>query len=195
MKPVVAFDLDEVLCSLTRGVRAAIKRRCGVDVPDQRSSYQIHDRLGMTEQEFLQMIVEECLLEQATIEPYAAECVETLRRAGFAVGVVTSRSYHPHAEHVTREYFDRHGIEIDALRISTVGQSKAEHLVSLGPVVAFIDDLPENLQKVQAGGFLGALWLNDKPWNRLCAQYARITDLRDFARFAQLGSTPVAFAA
>lgn len=169
MERTVVFDLDEVIFNLHDGTRQAMIRRFGA-FPDwtQWPVYAIHRQL-MTDEQFLSMIVEECLLEQAPLEPGAAAAVAEVQRMGFRTAAVTSRGYHPFAERVTREALERHSIHMDELRIVALKDgghgNKAEAIRGLGDVVAFIDDLPQNLWEVRDAGFKGILCLNHRPWN------------------------------
>lgn len=168
MKPIVAFDLDEVIVNLHDGTQAAMIRRFGAFPHwSQWQTYGAHLRL-MSDDDFLQMIVEECLLEQATIEPGAAATVHEIQSMGFRAAAVTSRGYHPFAEQVTREHLERNDIYMDEIRIVPLlagHGNKASTIKALGDVVAFIDDLPQNLWEVRDSGFSGVLCLNLRPWN------------------------------
>lgn len=164
MKPMVGFDLDEVLLNLRDGTHSALTRRLGsCPPPAEWNQYNFFHTVGVPTEEYLSMLVEECLLEYATIEPGAYTTVHEIRSMGFRTAIVTSRAYHPRAMQVTLDWLHRHAIEMDDVVV--VGRGKVDALRKLG-AVAYVDDHAKNLWEIHDAGLPCSLALLDRPWNR-----------------------------
>lgn len=185
---IVAFDLDDVILNLREGFHAALARRFGPTYPHWSAWRDLwHFKpFGCDLHQFLSVIVEERLLEQAPIEPGAWSAIMQIRAMGFETAVVTARGYHPYGVQVTVEWLHRNAVDMDHVVIVPFGESKADAIRSLGRVVAYVDDHSPHLQGLRAAGVGGQLALMDRPWNQLTAAYPRVHDLHGFARLVEM---------
>lgn len=180
-QPIIGFDLDEVLCNLRDGTMAALRRRHGYYPHWSEWTTFGHNRAhGVSDEEYLRIIVEERILEAAALEPFAREVIDDCHRLGFRTAVITARGYHPRGEEVTREWLDRHALKIDELRIVKFGESKVDVIRALGPVRAYIDDNADHIDALYAAGVGGDLRMISRPWNADVDAFYRLKDLNWF---------------
>jgi hypothetical protein len=188
MKPFVAFDLDEVILNLRDGCHAALARRLG-GYPhwSQWTDFLHMEKRGVLVKQFLDMIVEECILETATIEPGAWEAINWIRDLGFRTAVVTARGYHPRGEQITNDWLEQHDIVMDEVVVVPFGKTKVDALRDLGDVAAYIDDHADHIAALHGAGVGGMLVLHDRPWNQNAgASYFRVPNLTVFSTEVEL---------
>jgi 5'(3')-deoxyribonucleotidase len=182
MRGIVAFDLDEVILNLRDGILAALRRRQPGYLHWREWSHFHHNQdQGISNEEFLNIIVEESILEQAPIEPGAREAIEAIRSMGYETAVVTARGYHPRGESVTRRWLANERVVMDYVRVVPFGISKTETLRELGGVVAYVDDHHKHLEALHAAGVGGELVLLNRPWNQSASGFWRVGGLPGFA--------------
>ena len=85
--PFVAFDLDDVLANLRDSMMTMLRERTGKNIHwKQWQSYELGPLYGTSSEEIMEWVLEDKVLEAATLEPYARHAVEAARERGFRVG-------------------------------------------------------------------------------------------------------------
>jgi hypothetical protein len=182
-RPFVVFDLDEVLCDLRHGTHEALT---GL-VPNYPHwtkwlNYFHFEQQGISLDRFLELLVDHQILENAQPAAFAGEVLDVMHELGFRTAVVTARGYHPNGERLTREWFEKHRLAVDELRLVHMLESKADAIRGLGKVVAYIDDLPAHLNRLAEAQVGGQLYLMRAPWNSHSFAYRTVRSLSEFAR-------------
>lgn len=185
-RPYVVFDLDDTLANLREHLMASLNRRTGREVHwTEWRRYELVGVYGASVEQILAWVLEDRVLEAATLEPHAREAVASARRAGYRVAVVTARGWHPQGETITRRWLDRHGIHLDALHLVPAFGSKAGVLARLGPVEHFVDDHAGHLHPARALPTVRATHLLDRPWNRDDTTLNRLHGLDEVVRLLE----------
>lgn len=192
---MLVFDVDDVLADSAPGMAAAISRRTGRLVTvEMFDRYLFHEIGQMSLPAFLQLLVDDEVLERADPFPGAAAAVACAAQAGLKIAAVTSRKFHPRAEQVTRSWFERHAIALNELRVvdGPAGKSSAlQSLASKWDVIGFCDDHIANLAAVAAAGVQCGLALMDRPWNADSESFHRVQDAGEFVQSALTGRLDV----
>jgi 5'(3')-deoxyribonucleotidase len=179
----VVFDLDDTLANLRGHLMGMLNRRTGRTVHwrDWRR-YELVSVYDRSVEQILAWVLEDRVLEAATLEPHAREAVEAARAAGYRVAVVTARGWHPQGESITRAWLRRHRLKVDALHLVPAFGSKAEVLARLGPVRLFVDDHAGHLYPARSVPTVREIQLVDRPWNREDRSLRRIRGLDELVR-------------
>jgi hypothetical protein len=180
------FDLDDTLANLREHLMEMLNRRTGREVHwRQWHRYELVSVYEASVEQILAWVLEDRVLEAATLEEHAPAAVEAARAAGFRVAVVTARGWHPRGEAITRGWLRRHRLRVDALHLVPAFGSKAEVLARLGPVRHFVDDHAGHLLPARAVPSVGELHLLDRPWNRDDRTLRRLRGLDEFVKLVK----------
>jgi cell division inhibitor SulA len=179
----VAFDLDEVGCDLKVPTLAAM-RTVVPDYPhwERWSNYFHFEQHGISLQQFLEILEEHRVIEEAAPAEFAVEVLGLMREMGYRTAVVTARSWHTNGRKVTEDWIVKHGLPVDDLVLVEMLEPKVEAIRSLGDVVAYVDDLPSHLNQLASAQVGGQLHLMRRPWNAHSFGYRVVRDLNDYAR-------------
>lgn len=180
----IGFDLDDVLANLREPMGEGLGKIPGASA-DWRS-WSTYDFFSayMSSTEFLQMIIDDKMLELCQPEPDAATSIERLRREGFKIAIVTARGYHPQAREITETWLSHHNMEVDRLEIVMPGESKSGKLKAIAGLVAYIDDHVDHLHKMTADTSASdsiELYLMSRPWNIKNQTYCRLDNVAQYA--------------
>ncbi|KQN62806.1 5' nucleotidase, NT5C type [Pseudomonas sp. Leaf58] len=169
MKKPFAIDVDDVLGNLSEVMNPVLNRRFNKQIPVAAwSTFNISGLYGITVEQFLEVIIEEKLLEQMQPYPGVKEALRRIKTSGRDVVLVTSRGYHPVGQKLTETWLNQHDLYSDGLIIVPEGLSKAQAVVGRYPkgFEIMVDDYPPNLDKMKAAGLVDEVYLIDKPWNQ-----------------------------
>lgn len=177
----VGFDLDEVVAVLRDPMATGLSKIRGHQL-DWREwkHYDFFDKYT-TRERFLEMIVEERILETCDIEPDAAEAIERLQREGVQVGIFTARGYHPEAKKVTEDWLSGKGVRVDLVEIIGLGQSKFEAIARVPGLTNYIDDHLDHLHGLEAISNRVNRYVMDRPWNTHDTSFQRIHSVSEYA--------------
>lgn len=179
--PFVAFDLDDVLANLRDPMMTMLRQRTGKNIHwNQWQSYELGPLYGTSSEKIMEWVLEDQVLENATLEPHARQAVEAARENGFRVAVVTARAWHPRGEGLTRDWLEQHGLNVDELHLVPLFGDKAVILNDLGVVEHFIDDHLAHLYPASELPGVRQVLLVDRPWNRSDASLHRLRCLGEF---------------
>lgn len=181
-RPLVVFDVDEVLVNLRDPMAEALNALTGRSLTwHEWTCYDLTEVYGVPLSACLDALRAHRVLERCWLEPHAKACVARARALGYATAAVTARGWHPHGRALTERLFTEHEVAIDHLRVVDLGQSKREALSTLpGPVVYLIEDNLAHLREAERAGIPVAV-LVDRPWNASGAARFRVGDLAQFA--------------
>lgn len=168
MKPF-AIDIDDVLADLSSDLYLSLKKRYPEVTPvSDWSTYSFISRFNISQDDFLQHIIDDNLL--TTIAPIegAAAAMRDLKRAGAKLVMITSRGYHPNAYSVTERWLSKHSIPCDDLIIVPSGQTKDQASKKRYPkgFHIMLDDHAKNLIDMDKAGMIDRAALIDMPWNK-----------------------------
>lgn len=177
----VGFDLDDVLANMREPMCASMTRRVGkkFSVSDW-TDYDYFDG-HMSAKEFLQMLVDDRVLETCSPEPGAMASLQRLQAKGLKIAVITARGYHPRGEEVTLTWFAEQGVKIDSLQIVQPGQSKVEALAKLPNVIGYVDDHIKHLENISKANPGMSLHLMARPWNQHDKKFERVYTVSEYA--------------
>lgn len=181
-RPIVVFDVDDVMVNLREPMATALCAVTGRAIPWREwTTYDLSQVYGLTTKRCIEAFLEHKVLEHAKLEPYAAQCVARARALGYATAAVTARRWHPRGLALTEQLFAHHRLAIDHLRVVALGESKWRALASLpGRVLYVIEDNPAHVDAAQALGVPAAV-LMERPWNTAIPSRYRVANLAEFA--------------
>lgn len=200
MKPF-AIDIDDVLADLSTGLYASLKKRYPDITPvSDWSTYSFIDRFNISQEDFLQHIIDDKLLSTIRPIPSAPQAMRQLKRAGVKLVMITSRGYHPDAFSLTEAWLSKHDIPCDDLIIVPAGHTKDQAAKGLYPkgFHVMMDDHAKNLIDMKKAGLIDNDALINMPWNQSFSQYrlgkerfataqdAAVKTLSEFMRPAEL---------
>jgi len=184
--PYVVFDLDDTLANLREHLMAALNRRTGLQVHwTEWRRYELVSVYGVAVEQILAWVLEDEVLESATLEPHAHDAVTVAREAGYRVAVVTARGWHPRGERITREWLERQGLTVDDVHLVPAFGSKAHVLARLGQVGHYIDDHAGHLHPARVVPGVRKTYLLDRPWNWEDTTLRRVRGLDEFVRILE----------
>ena len=169
MKKPFAIDVDDVLGNLSDVMNPVLNRRFNKQIPVEAwSTFDISGLYGITVEQFLEVIIEEKILEQMRPYPGVKEALRRIKTSGRDAVLVTSRGYHPTGQALTERWLNQDDLYCDDLIIVPEGLSKAQAVVGRYPdgFEIMVDDYPPNLDKMKAAGLVDTVYLIDKPWNQ-----------------------------
>lgn len=169
MQKPYAIDLDDVIGPLSAVLCPALNKLSGIElsISDWRR-YDIYNHYGLSYDQFIECIISNQLLANMPICTTAVDAIKAIRASGHLAVVMTSRGYHPGADVITRNWFERKGAVIDDLIIVPDGMSKGEAARLYYPdgFEVMIDDHAANLDSISDHGMAQSTVLIDRPWNR-----------------------------
>lgn len=175
MNKPFAIDIDDVLGNLSEVMNPVLNRRFNKQIPIEAwSTFEISGLYGITVEQFLEVIIEEKLLEKMRPYPGVKEALRRIKTSGRDVVLVTSRGYHPIGEELTEKWLNQDDLYSDDLIIVPEGLSKAQAVVGRYPegFEIMVDDYPPNLDKMKEAGLVNTVYLIDKPWNQDRQEFA-----------------------
>jgi len=182
---IIAFDLDGVLGNLVPAICDLCSKLTGVIIAEHEwTTYNYHLSLGVDHKEFIEGHVTHNVLENIIIYDDVVKSINLLRACGFTIAVITARGFHPNGEAITRETFNKEGIEVDHLLLVDLHETKVDAmrvLQELGEVFTYIDDYLPHLHSIEIAEMNIKLFLMDKPWNQDDESFTRLSSIRQYA--------------
>lgn len=177
---ILGFDVDDVVADFWSVATPIFNRKYGVESKkeDHISFSSLEDIYGINYSEFFRTVLEEGVLEQMIPYQGVPEIMRNISEAGHSIVLVTSRSYHPDALEVTSTFFKKNDIPYNELYIKEDGKNKSDYLPH--GTHFFLDDLPSNLNEIEASGKVQNLGLISQPWNKSERSFDRYRNLSDF---------------
>lgn len=165
---LLAFDLDDTLVDYFSRMCELVEARWPGSKPEEITNREMHIRLGIELQEWLDFMIETNMLETA-MPRGKMDIIQYLMGGGDRIIFITNRGFHPNAHALTVEWLQKHvGIEDPEVHVlKGIHESKAQYLQKhFGCVDYFFDDVPEHcLEALEIGATKRAV-LMDMPWNR-----------------------------
>ena len=155
----IAIDIDSTLHHYWDTLRAAARRRFGVDLPYE---HQVTWEIAQLKPHQLQACIAETHAPEAVLraEPYpgAVEAVTRWHEAGHWIHITSHR--HAGAHDATAAWLERIGLPYDDLHCSYDKIARAREL----GIGVLVDDSPVNLTRAMDAGIVAATLAH--PWNR-----------------------------
>lgn len=172
----VGFDIDGFMADCTR-MAEAVGKHIGqhVDVTHW-TTYGFAERYGISLPRFLDLLVEERVLETMRPMPNLRRAMEYLHEHDLKVAVVSARAFHPRGEVITRQWLEEQGVSADRLVLVAHNETKAHALHSTPNLVAYGDDYLKHLHELRRSGLTAPLYVMDQPWNRDDDTFVRVHD-------------------
>lgn len=190
---MVWFDVDDVLVDTSELMELTLRRMTGRTIPSQTWPHHgFAEIYGFGQHEMgrlRDMWIEDQLLERAPLREGVAEALVSIGEAGYGMGLITARGWHPEGEALTWAMAAKHGLPVSEVVVLKYVDCKAERLESLGARVdGFIDDTHRHVRACRAKGWNACLMT--QPWNHEHDDLPRVSRLADFAAMISEGPAP-----
>ena len=178
------FDVDDCLTDTAPVIAQSMRRLTGIEMePADWSHLNLLElyQLGPKDMDRVRDFWrKDELLERVEIFPHAKETLLVLHEAGYKIGLITARGWHPHGEQITRNWASSHHLPIEQVILTTIDQSKSECLKKIKTNVAgFVDDSAVNVHSADKEGWPSVLLT--RPWNaNWPGNLERISDIQEF---------------
>lgn len=159
----VVIDLDEVICEMTKPLQKALEVETGKNIPvSEWHDYFLGEVYDIDKDTVFSVIEAHNVLWNA--KPYlgAVEAMQTLRKRGFSIHIVTARSPFDSSGEKTARWLIEHEVPYDKLHISCHSRGKESIVRSICPV-AMIDDHVKNIEDCYSSTYMSILI--NRPWN------------------------------
>lgn len=185
------FDVDDVLVDTSALIEKSLRDLTGREIPV--STWRNHDfasMYGLCERGIKDMRerwLDDGVLEKAPLRAGVSEAMAELGKAGYKLGLITARGWHPEGEGVTWAMAEEHGLPVSELVVVRFEQEKAQVLRELGmDVSGFVDDTYRHVKGCLDNGWRA--YVMSHPWNEQYEQAPRVSGLGEFAqRIAEAG--------
>lgn len=177
----IGFDLDDVVANLRDLFVKSMNQKLGVNIQVKDWLSYDHFQSYMSAQEFLQLIVDDRILETCEAEPGAISSIQRLQAKGYKVAIVTARGYHPRGRQITEQWFSGQGLKVDSLQLVEPGQSKVDALSKLPNLVGYVDDHIKHLESITKGLPHVNSYLMTRPWNQHEKRFERVFTVSEYA--------------
>lgn len=166
MNKTIALDIDDTLGNLAALMNIHLNKLTGKNIHWKSwNEYDTAKKYGITTKEFLQCIIDNDLLIQMKPFPKTIPVLTNLKKKNYNLVAVTARSYHPNALQITKDWFNKYNIPIDAIHVSEHGISKVEYVRQYENIVAAVDDKFENCEDFENSGIVNNTLIYNMPWN------------------------------
>lgn len=160
----IVLDLDDVLANLRESLYQILTPATGVDLHWRYwTHYDLEQHYALVKDYLNRILIENQVLETCQPEPGAARATQALRQLGWRIAIVTARGWHPHADLISRDWLQTHGIVYDYLQVVPLGGNKLEALKPLSKVELAVDDHPDHVKRYVRANIPALLM--DRPWN------------------------------
>jgi len=164
-KRIAIIDCDDVLIDINRPMFDAIYKEYDKNISASKT-YNLHKTLGITTEEFFDVLYENEVLEQGIVNAYANALINDLRKLNFECHMVTSRGWHKNARELTEQSLNRVGIKLDSMIFLEPGVSKAECIKeNFGKATLIIDDCFKHVRESILTGAVSYGLVPLKTWN------------------------------
>lgn len=136
------IDLDDTLGALREVLAESLSKEVGQPI-DWRTwkHHHISDSFGISQERFLEMLIDGRLLETMPPHSEARDFMSGLGELGVRRIILTARGWHPRAKDITESWLNAHGIPYDEVLTCSLTESKAEYIQRMEENVLFtVDD-------------------------------------------------------
>lgn len=151
-KKWAVFDMDDVLTDFAQSSCDTLVKLGYPNIPvSSWQNYNINDTYGLSShKEFIDILISENILSNSNLKVDAFDTLNAFKDAGFNIGILTARGWHPQAEKVTQEYIEEHNLPIDKVVIAGHHyQGKlfyADQFLNSGTISCYVDDSPKHIK-------------------------------------------------
>lgn len=178
---VIILDVDDTLLNLHHSLCEALNEFTGKTIScDEWGIFnitEIYDDLNI--EDFYKIIIDKKLLVIAKPYENTKSTLETLKRLGYYIVIISSRNYHNNSYDITKRWFETHGIPFDKIHISGNEIKKSMYTTLYDNIVMAVDDSIENCEDFQKNGKINNVILMDQPWNRSDNNFKRIHSIEE----------------
>jgi hypothetical protein len=129
------------------------------------STYDIPTLYGLDKDEFLQLLIDDKVIEQAEIHDSSYQFLSDLHALNYYVVLITARGWHPQGAAITEQWVLDHKLNVDELIVVGADQSKTEVTEKFGDIVFSIDDRIKHCREYTQTGRVKHVLVYDAPWN------------------------------
>lgn len=183
----IILDFDDVIGDMSMIVEETLTHHTGQHKCRHTwDVYHIDAHFPITQEEFLQVIIDKQIYERMEPIPGSVEAVNILKDKGYFIDIVTARGAHPAALQVTKRWLDQHDVWWDSLSIIKFGESKSKVYQDIAPSFEYIvDDHLKNIDDAIQSGLVKTPVVITKAWNASDTRFVqgvnRFRDLKEFA--------------
>lgn len=192
MQQEIWFDVDDVLVDTATQIHRSMLSRTQKDIPISSwenlmftSLYQLGEGRASEMRAWWE---EDQIIEKSTLYPHTVALLGSLSNAGYRIGLITARAWHPRARELTEDFISKNKLPVSDLKLLKFDESKKELLrPHAKQTVAFIDDSTHHVK--------GALELNipsvlmRRSWNMKETEIHAIENLEQMESHFKLFST------
>lgn len=181
-KPVCLIDLDDTLADLKEPMMKAMNAHTGKSI--HWSTWADFDVSGIYEvpsEEFLQVCIDDFVLERAEIHDSTYNFMNILKRNGAYVVLITARGWHPRGGEITEEWILGHSLDVDEVIVVGEHESKAGVMAKHFDRVSFtVDDRMKHCREYKQSGIVDTTVVYTTPWNEYKTSYNPFIGTYDF---------------
>lgn len=192
MKNICLVDLDDTLADFKTPMMNALNRVTGQNIHwSAYDTFNVAELYGMEMPEFMQMLIDEQVIENTEIHPSSRQFLKDLHDLDYHTVLITARGWHPYGRALTQQWVAEHEIDwhIDELIVVDADQSKTDVIKKFGNIKFSIDDRIKHCREYTQTGNIEHVLVYDQPWNTNLTRWnhdwgghdydERITDLHE----------------
>lgn len=182
-KKQIWFDADDVCTDSSPLTELSLRKLTGKHIPIENwTSHHFRDIYNLDD-EGIHALIEswktDRLLENVPLLAGTKEAMDRLVKAGYEVGIITARDWHPDAEAITRKMAVDHDLPVGQIIVMDFADVKANVLLAHGVHVdGFVDDTAKHVQSCREQGWNA--FLMHQPWNKQHTHLPRVHHLEAF---------------
>jgi 5'(3')-deoxyribonucleotidase len=166
MKNVCLIDLDDTLGDLKLPMMQALNRATGKDMHwSDWDTYDVPDLYDVTHERFLDILINEHVIESTVIHDSSYEFLNSLNDMDFHTVLITARGWHPKGTEITEKWITSHNLDVDELIVVDADQSKTDVINKFGTIEFSVDDRIKHCREYTQCGKVNSVILYDAPWN------------------------------
>lgn len=166
MKNVCLIDLDDTLVDLKTPLMLALNRRTNKNLHwNSWDTFDLTATYNITNAEFLNICIEENVLNDAVIHDSSKKFLDDLNFLGYHTVLITARGWHPRGKNITEEWVSNHNLSINELIVVGMEQSKTDMISKFNNIVFSIDDRIKHCREYKNTNKIRHVLLYNMPWN------------------------------
>lgn len=163
---VCIVDLDDTLGDLKNPMMEALKSATGKDIHWSKwDSFDVPSLYGITQQDFLNICINENILEKVIIHDSSYKFLNDLHKLNYYTVLITARGWHPQGKEITKKWVADHNLDIDELIVVEIDQSKTDVITKFDNIIFSIDDRIKHCREYIQSGLVKHVLVYDAPWN------------------------------
>ena len=179
MKKNIVLDLDDTLADFCNHIIEVLNKHHGTDHKKGDKEDYTFSMYGYQDHEFVKAMIDHKIIEN--IKPFfgTKETLDYLKKT-HNIHIVTARSWHPDGYEITKDWFERHRLPYDSIRLVYPGHSKIEVLADLPHVDVAVDDRDTHCKEFYECDRISKVLMVNQPWNKYSEDnIKRINDIRE----------------